>query len=50
MLLLGSNFEVVLKIIIIRIFADSFFVPEVSLVLRVSLCLGFKVKAKPYWC
>ena len=50
MLLLGSSFEVVLKIIIIRIFDDSFFIPEVSLELRVSLCLGFKIKAKPYWC
>ena len=50
MLLLGSSFEAVLKIIIIRIFDDSFFIPEVSLVLRVSLCLGFKIKAKPYWC
>ena len=33
---------IVLKNIIMRIFADRlFFFPELSLVLRVSLCLGF---------
>ena len=40
----------VLKVIIIRIFNDSFFVPEFSLVLRVSLSLGFKIKVNPYLC
>ena len=50
MLLLSSSFVFVLKVIIIRIFNDSFFVPEFSLVLRVSLCLGFKVKVNPYLC
>ena len=40
----------VLKVIIIKIFNDSFFVPEFSLVLRVSLCLGFKIKVNPYFC
>ena len=50
MLLWGSSFEVVLKIIIITIFDDCFFVPEFSLVLRVSLCLGLKINVDPYWC
>ena len=40
----------VLKVIIIKIFNDSFFVPEFSLVLRVSLCLGSKIKVNPYLC
>ena len=31
---------IVLKDITMRIFADSLFFPELSLVLRVSLCLG----------
>ena len=46
----GRSFEVVLKIIIITIFDDCFFVPEFSLVLRVSLCLGLKINVGPYWC
>ena len=42
----------VLKVIfIMRIFADSFFfVPELSLVRRVSLCLGLKNKVSPRLC
>ena len=39
---------VVLKIITIRIFADSLFVLEHSLVLRVELCLGLKMKFMLY--
>ena len=39
---------VVLKIIIMRIFADSLIVLELSLVRRVSLCLGFNNKVNPY--
>ena len=41
---------VVLEIITIRIFADSLFVLEHSLVLRVELCLGLKMKFMPYMC
>lgn len=36
-----SSFVVV---IIMRIFADRLFVPELSLVLKVSVCLGLKIK------
>ena len=31
-------------VIIMRIFADRLFVPEFSLVLKVSVCLGLKIK------
>ena len=41
---------VVLKIITIRIFADSLFVLEHSLVPRVEPCLGLKIKFMPYMC
>lgn len=41
---------VVLEIITIRIFADSLFVLEHSLVLRVELSLGLKIKFMPYMC
>ena len=40
----------VLKIIIMRIFSYSFFVPELLFVLRVSVCLGLKIKVNPYMC
>ena len=39
---------IVLKIIIMRIFADSLFVLELSLMVRVSLCLVLKIKVNPY--
>ena len=45
---LWRGFVVVLKIITIRIFADSLFVLEHSLVLRVELCLGLKMKFMLY--
>ena len=42
--LFSSSFVVVLKIIIMRIFSHRLFVPELSLWLKVSVCLGLKIK------